>query len=95
MKYQLRKLNTHKSMDPDKIHPWILREVADVALQLSITFEKSWRTEEDWRKAIVTPIFKKGKKNTTDQSASPPSLESDRTNHSGGHHQARRRKESH
>jgi len=32
---------------------------------LSIIFERSWRTAEvptDWRKANVTPIFKKGKK---------------------------------
>jgi len=32
---------------------------------LSIIFERSWRTgevSEDWRKANVTPVFKKGKK---------------------------------
>jgi len=35
-----------------------------IAEPLSITFESSWRTgevPEDWRKASVTPIFKKGK----------------------------------
>ena len=34
-------------------------------LTLSIIFERSWRTAEvpeDWRKANVTPMFKKGKK---------------------------------
>jgi len=44
----------------------VLRELADVIFEpLSIIFERSWRTgevPEDWRKASVTPIFKKGKK---------------------------------
>jgi len=44
----------------------VLRELADVIAEaLSIIFERSWRTgevPEDWRKANVTPIFKKGKK---------------------------------
>jgi len=43
-----------------------MRELADVIAEpLSIIFERSWRTgevPEDWRKANVTPIFKKGKK---------------------------------
>lgn len=37
VKYQLRGLNTHKSMGLNRIHPWVLRELEDVALQLSIT----------------------------------------------------------
>jgi len=44
----------------------VLRELADVIAEtLSIIFERSWRTgevPEDWRKATVTAIFKKGKK---------------------------------
>ncbi|KAJ7420825.1 RNA-directed DNA polymerase from mobile element jockey [Willisornis vidua] len=44
----------------------VLRELADVvALPLSIIFLKLWRTggvPDDWGKASVTPIFKKGKK---------------------------------
>ena len=43
----------------------MLRELADVIAEPpSIIFERSWRTgevPEDWRKASVTPIFKKGK----------------------------------
>uniref|UniRef100_A0A8B9Q7B9 Reverse transcriptase domain-containing protein n=1 Tax=Apteryx owenii TaxID=8824 RepID=A0A8B9Q7B9_APTOW len=62
----LSKLDTHKSMGPDGIHPRVLRELADViAKPLSIIFERSWRTgevPEDWKKANVTPVFKKGKK---------------------------------
>ncbi|KFQ31543.1 hypothetical protein N331_02291, partial [Merops nubicus] len=59
-------LNTHKSMDPSGMYPRVLRELADVvALPLSIIFEKSLRTgevPEDWRKANVTPVFRKGKR---------------------------------
>ena len=44
----------------------MLRELADVVAEpLSIIFERSWKKREvpeDWRKASVTPILKKGKK---------------------------------
>jgi len=63
---RLSNLNTLKSMGPDGMHPRVLRELADVfAEPLSIIFERLWRTREvpeNWRKANVTPIFKKGKK---------------------------------
>ncbi|KGL83727.1 RNA-directed DNA polymerase from mobile element jockey, partial [Tinamus guttatus] len=62
----LRKLDTHKSMGPDGMHTRVLRELADViAKPLSIIFERSRRmgeVPEDWKKANVTPVFKKGKK---------------------------------
>ncbi|XP_068809548.1 uncharacterized protein [Struthio camelus] len=64
------KLDIHKSMGPDGMHPQVLRELADViARPLSIIFERSWRSgevPEAWKKAIVTPppppVFQKGKK---------------------------------
>ncbi|PKU37480.1 rna-directed dna polymerase from mobile element jockey-like [Limosa lapponica baueri] len=63
---QLRRLDIRKSMGPDGIHPRVLRELAEViAGPLSTIFERSWRTgevPEDWRKANVIPVFKKGKK---------------------------------
>ncbi|KFU92086.1 hypothetical protein M959_00552, partial [Chaetura pelagica] len=63
---QLSNLDIHKSMGPDGIHPWVLRELVGViARPLSIIFGKSWATAEvpeDWRKANVTPVYKKGKK---------------------------------
>ncbi|KGL78094.1 RNA-directed DNA polymerase from mobile element jockey, partial [Tinamus guttatus] len=62
----LGKLDTHKSMGPDGIHPRVLRELAEVIAQLLfIIFERSWKVgevPEDWTKASVTPVFKKGKK---------------------------------
>ncbi|KGL80459.1 RNA-directed DNA polymerase from mobile element jockey, partial [Tinamus guttatus] len=62
----LRKLDIHKSMGSDEMHPRVLRELADaIAKPLSIIFERSWRmgeVPEDWKKANVMPVFKKGKK---------------------------------
>ncbi|GAB0205341.1 mitochondrial enolase superfamily member 1 [Grus japonensis] len=69
-KHQVRehlgKLDIHKSIGPDGMHTRVLRELADVVAGLfSVIFERSWKTgevPEDWRKASVTLVFKKGKK---------------------------------
>ncbi|XP_074985128.1 uncharacterized protein LOC142072359 [Caretta caretta] len=62
----LEKLDVHKSMGPDELHPRVRKELAAVIAEpLAIIFENSWRTGEvpdDWKKANVVPIFKKGKK---------------------------------
>ena len=60
------KINTHKSMGPDGVHPCVLRELAKViAESLSVIFERYWETEEvaeGWMIAGVTPVIKKSKK---------------------------------
>jgi len=57
-------LNILKSMRPDKMHPKVLREVADVvAKRLSITFGKSWQSGEvpgDSKKGNIALIFETG-----------------------------------
>ncbi|KAK4823576.1 hypothetical protein QYF61_003580 [Mycteria americana] len=62
----LQELDPYKPMGPDNIHPRVLREMADiVARPLSIIFEKLRRSgdvPEDWKKANVAPIYKKGLK---------------------------------
>ncbi|CAM4497687.1 unnamed protein product [Lepidochelys kempii] len=62
----LEKLDEHKSMGPDALHPRVLKKLADVIPEpLAIIFENTWRSGEvpdDWKKANVVPIFKKEKK---------------------------------
>ncbi|KAK4827324.1 hypothetical protein QYF61_016574 [Mycteria americana] len=61
---QLCQLNVHKSMEPDGIHPTVLKELAGVmAGPLLIIYQRSWESGEvpaDWKLASVIPIYKKG-----------------------------------
>jgi len=98
---RLSDLDAHKSVGPDGMHPRVLRELADVIAEpLYMIFERSWRTgevPEDWRKANVTPIFKKGKKEDPgNYRLVSPILhpgKGDGAAYPGGHHQASGRKE--
>jgi len=62
----LRNLNIHTSMEPDEIHPRVLRKLADaVAKLLSMIFERSWQSGEvpgDRKKRNIAPIFRKRRK---------------------------------
>ncbi|KFP34454.1 RNA-directed DNA polymerase from mobile element jockey, partial [Colius striatus] len=66
VKDELSSQDVHKSTGADGMHLQVLRELVEViAKPLSIVFSKLWRigeVPEDWRKANVTPVFKKGKK---------------------------------
>ncbi|KAK4832285.1 LOW QUALITY PROTEIN: hypothetical protein QYF61_021684 [Mycteria americana] len=65
----LHHLDTHKSIGPDRIHPRVLKELAEVLTKpLSILYQQSWLTREvpvDWRLADVMSIYKKGWKEDT------------------------------
>jgi len=59
-------LNVHKAAGPDGIKPIILKHLhLVIAPTLQMIFEKSYnskQTPDDWKKAHITPIFKKGRK---------------------------------
>ena len=63
---KLRGLKPDKSPGIDSIHPYVLRECAEVmAIPLYHIYQKSMEegvVPEDWRQARVVPIFKKGSK---------------------------------
>ncbi|XP_062593499.1 uncharacterized protein LOC134254977 [Saccostrea cucullata] len=60
----LKNLNPYRAAGPDGIKPRVLKELADsVTPILTIIFRKSLKSGEiqlEWRKAHVSPIFKKG-----------------------------------
>ena len=67
VKRELKKLNVNKSCGPDGIHPRMLKELSDfiaapLVILLNITLAHH-KIPEDWRKAFVSPIFKKGARN--------------------------------
>ncbi len=60
---ELSTLDTAKSSDPDDFHPFMLQILADfLAEPITALYNKSLQSGEvpqDWRKAIICPIFKK------------------------------------
>ena len=60
----LSNLNPHKAMGPDGLHPKILKQLANsISPILQLIFQKSidsGTVPSDWKKANVSPIFKKG-----------------------------------
>lgn len=67
---KIDKLKPNTSPGPDKISAYILKEIRDeISLPLSIIFKKSLEggvVPDDWKKANVVPIFKKGSKSKVD-----------------------------
>ena len=64
---ELLSLNVNKASGPDDVHPRILLELADeLSAPLALLFQKTLRDgiiPSDWKKATVSPIYKKGQKN--------------------------------
>lgn len=60
----LQGFNIKKAQGPDQISPRILEELGEeISSPLTDIYTKSIHTglvPEDWRRAIITPIFKKG-----------------------------------
>ena len=63
---ELKRLNQYKSCGPDQLHPRLLIELADIiALPITLLFNMTMKQgilPNDWRRAFVSPIFKKGSK---------------------------------
>ena len=61
---KLQSLRSDKSPGPDKLHPRILKELAnELTTPLTIIYNKcidKGTLPSQWKEAIVTPIFKKG-----------------------------------
>ena len=64
---ELKGLNQYKSCGPDELHPRLLIELADdIALPVALLFNATMEhgsLPDDWRRAFVSPIFKKGSRN--------------------------------
>ena len=67
MRKELPSLNINKSHGPDELHPRILIELADIIAEpITLLYTKSilhGTVPNDWKLAIVTPIYKKGSRN--------------------------------
>ena len=63
---QLLRLNPYKATGPDDLSPRVLKELAhSICAPLTVLYQKSLDTAtvpSDWKKARVSPIYKKGDK---------------------------------
>ena len=62
----IENLKPYKAVGPDKINPLVMKQlVVDIAPILTMPYHKSYETGHipmDWKRAEVTPVFKKGSK---------------------------------
>ena len=67
VKNKILSLNVHKSSGPDEIHPRLLTALADfISKPIALLFNKTIEVGEmpkDWKRAYVSPIYKKGARN--------------------------------
>ena len=77
MQQKLEELNCNKSQGPDEIHQRLLKELSSVIAEpLAKLFQNSLVqgvVPNDWRKANITALFKKGSKSES-QNYRPVSL---------------------
>ena len=75
----LQKLQPHKATGPDQLPPRVLKDLAEeIAPSVTLIFQQiydSGMTPQDWRDAVVAPIYKKGNKHDP-QNYRPVSLTS-------------------
>ena len=64
---EINNLNVNKSCGPDEVHPRLLTELVNsISKPITLLLNKTIETGEipdDWKRAIVSPIFKKGARN--------------------------------
>ena len=75
VRQEILNMNVNKSCGPDEIPPRILKELIDflsepIALILNKTFE-SGELLHDWKRANISPIFKKGSRSLAGSSNKP------------------------
>ena len=62
----LKKLNPNKAAGPDNIKPVVLKNLAEnITPMITLLFNASLRQRkipDDWKKANISPIYKKGEK---------------------------------
>ena len=70
MRNEILKLNVNKWCGPDEIHSQVLTELVDlVSNPLTLLLNKTMDEgciPQDWKMAYISPIFKKGSRNNTD-----------------------------
>ena len=70
VKQEIINMIVNKSCDPEDIHPTILKELMNnISTPISILFHKSiteGAVPRDWKRAYVTPIYKKGPNNNAE-----------------------------